>query len=192
MDAQVQDTQFCMLSVLFTYCMYWSTVPVSAVHLAFRKKLPAYLSICKHMCECLCACLWSTTVLKNARIKPQEMEGTPHLPPTEKVKLFNINSGSGHHADYATITILHTASMDHLHPHTPHLHTLFTLPGLARPFGIKTHWERALLAPHADIHKHILTLTSTITVFYEGLKPRALRDPDSLCYNTQRKYKLIW
>lgn len=80
--------------------------------------------------------------LKNARIKPQGMEGTPHLPPTEKVKLFNINSGSGHHADYAAITILHTARMDHLHPHTPHLHTLFTLPGLARLFGTKTYAGR--------------------------------------------------
>ena len=50
-------------------------------------------------------------------IKPQGMEGTPDLRPTEKVKLLNINAGSGHHTDYATITILHTASMDPFHPH---------------------------------------------------------------------------
>lgn len=39
-------------------------------------------------------------------------ESTPDLPPTEKVKLFNINLVLGHHTDYATITILCTASMD--------------------------------------------------------------------------------
>lgn len=68
------------------------------------------------------------------------MEGTTDLPPTEKVKLLNINSSSGHHADYATITILRTASMDPVHPHIDAL--FFTLPVLTRPFGIKTHPER--------------------------------------------------
>lgn len=99
----------------------------------------AYACICVSVCVWLCE---APGCWKNAHIKPQGMEGTPHLPPTEKVKLFNINSGSGHHADYATITVLRTASRDHLHPRTHHMHPLFALPVLTRPFGIKNHPER--------------------------------------------------
>lgn len=135
---QVQDTQsyihnaFTESLFLFLLCIWHLTL----------KKNAAYLNLRMHMCECLCARLWSAIVLKVARINPQGMEGTPHFPPTEKVKLFNINSGSGHHADYATITILHTASIDHLHPRTPQPPRFSPLPVLARPFGIKTYSGR--------------------------------------------------
>lgn len=65
------------------------------------------------------------SVEKNANIKLEGMEGSADLPPTEKVRLLNINAGSGRHADYATITILHTASIEPLHPHAD---TLFLSP----------------------------------------------------------------
>lgn len=143
-----------------------------------------------HVCVRVCEAAWCW---KNASIKPQGMEGTPHLPPTEKVKLLNINSGSGHHADYATITILHTASMDPLHPHTPHVHTLFTLPVLTRPFGIKTQpQERALSAPLADIHKHVLTQSSAITILYNGLSINPEPSETPAPHATPHSWNISW
>ncbi len=81
---------------------------------------------------CVCVCVYKKhsgverTERKNSSIKPQGVKSSPHLPPLEKVNLLNINSGSGHHADYATITILHTSSMDPLH-HTHLTYTHFLL-----------------------------------------------------------------
>lgn len=121
----------------------WITDSDSTIHLQEPGLwLHTFVYAFMHACVCVCECMHQKQCWKNASIKPQGMEGTPHLPPTEKVKLLNINSGSGHHADYTTITILHTASMDPLHPHTPTVHTLFTLPVLTRPSGIKTEPER--------------------------------------------------
>lgn len=72
---------------------------------------------------------------ERACVKPHSGKRTPaqthmggggHSPSTTgKVNLFNINSGSGHHADYATITILCSAAKDRPRPLA---HTLSTLP----------------------------------------------------------------
>lgn len=116
---------------------------------------------------CVCVLFELNSVEKNANTKPEGMEGTLELPPTEKVILFNINFGLGHHADYATITILCAASMDPLHPDTD---TRFPLLVRTRPVGIKTQAEtQPCRRLHAEVHKHILTLLSTITILYEGL-----------------------
>lgn len=112
------------------------------------------------------------------------MEGTTDLPPTEKVKLLNINSSSGHHADYATITILRTASMDPVHPHIDALfllcqssHVRLELKPTPRDSPVGAPCRHTLTHSRTIVHKH---------------KPWALRDHCSPCYTTQWKYKLIW
>lgn len=121
------------------------------------------------------------------------MEGALELPPTEKVKLLNINSALGHHADFATITILHTASMDTLHPHMDTLFCFFTLPVLTRPFGIKTQAEmqpcwrpmQTFINTFSHNRPAITTLYEVLSIKMEPQRPLPLT-------NAQRKYELIW
>lgn len=117
---------------------------------------------------CVSVHVGNPTVVKEREHKPTG--GGGHSPATTgKVNLFNINSGSGHHADYATITILCSAVKDRPRPsHAPHTHTFHT-PVLTRLFGIKTPREGALSAPYTDTHKHLLTQSYAITIRYNGL-----------------------
>lgn len=55
-------------------------------------------------------CVPFDAVLKENSQNTTGDEGQPCLPPAEKVKLFNINSYLGHHADYPTTTILRSPS----------------------------------------------------------------------------------
>lgn len=106
-----------------------------------------------------------------------------------------MNSGSGRHADYATITIFYALHLcTALHPHTPLICALFTLPVLTRPFGIKTHPEREPC--QCPMQTYINTFShnrpqsrSFIMVLAQTQSPWR---PCTPCFATQWKYKLIW
>lgn len=144
-------------------------------------------------CKCVYVCVEPNSTENNASIKPQWMEGAPDLPPKEKVKLLNINSGSGHHADYATITILHTASMDPTPVWTHFFSLSHSVSVLTRPFGIKTKAEtqpcRRPMQTSINTFSHN---RPAITTLYEGLSINMEPLRPLLPINAPWKYELIW
>lgn len=147
-------------------------IPFSSMHVLSEQN-QLNIPMCTH------TCLWST-VVPNKTLTQSHRESTPDIPPTQKVKLFNINSGLGHHADYATITILHTESMGT--PNAPRrpTQTWFFFSHIlvfTRPFGIRTRSETQ------SWRRPMQTFINTFShkILQSQLFTRGLAETQSLC-----------
>ena len=149
--------------------------------------------ICERMhtwCICVYVHLYSTTMLKECYHKIMR-DGGRSSSPTNR-KLLNINSGSGHHTDYTTLTILHTASTD---PSTPtYTHVLLCLSSHVhldlKPILGEPCWRPIQTYINTFSHNRPQSRSLMRVLAWIQIHPLETHAPPH--YTTQWKYKLIW